>query len=398
MTAIVSSQQRPIKVCLLIRQLNLGGAQRQLVALAKGLDPERYRVTVLTFYPGGVFAEELQSQPHIDVQCLNKRGRWDLLCFYWRVLSALRRMRPDVIYSYMGGSNILTAVCRPFLAPVRILWGVRGSGLELKRYPWPERLTARLEAALSNQPQAILCNSRVGLAAVAARGFPLGKLFFVPNGINGEIFQTSASAVAMRCHWGVNSTDVVLGMVGRADPMKDHATCFSAVRILRQQGYPVRLVLVGFGSGPDGRSLRRQAEDSGVAEWCVWEAACPDMPAVYSAMSLLVLSSAFGEGFPNVVAEAMACCTPCVATDVGDAALLIGTLGEVVPVRDPEALAKGIVHMLGRLRENPELHNEVRLSILERFSIGKMVAQTAELFCCDGAEKSGREQRCASST
>ena len=270
MTAITSSQQCPIKVCLLIRQLNLGGAQRQLVALAKRLDPLCYRVTVLTFYPGGVFAEELQSQPHIEVQCLNKRGRWDLVCFYWRVLATLRSMRPDVIYSYMGGSNILTAVCRPFLGPVRILWGVRGSGLELRRYPWPERLTARLEAALSNQPQAILCNSRVGLAAAAARDFPQEKLYFVPNGIDGEMFQPSASAVAMRCHWGVNSTDVVLGMVGRADPMKDHDTCFFAVRILRQQGYPVRLLLVGFGSGRDGSSLRRQVSRTAMPDDGRW--------------------------------------------------------------------------------------------------------------------------------
>jgi len=104
------------------------------------------------------------------------------------------------------------------------------------------------------------------------------------------------------------------------------------------------------------------------------------MPAVYSAMTLLVSSSAFGEGFPNVVAEAMACGTPCVVTDVGDAALLVGTLGEVVPARDPEALAKGIARMLTRLRESPELRHEVRTSILRCFSVENMVAQTADLF------------------
>jgi len=110
------------------------------------------------------------------------------------------------------------------------------------------------------------------------------------------------------------------------------------------------------------------------------------MPAVYNALDLLCLSSAYGEGFPNVLGEAMACGVPCCATDVGDAALVLGDLGVAVPRREPETLAAGLAALLERLeREGEALRRACRARIVAHFSLERMVADTEALLLklCD---------------
>jgi glycosyltransferase involved in cell wall biosynthesis len=98
------------------------------------------------------------------------------------------------------------------------------------------------------------------------------------------------------------------------------------------------------------------------------------MHAVFNALDLLV-SSSITEGFSNVIAEAMACGVPCVATNVGDSAWLMGNIGEVVPPRDPDALAKALGKLLNRRLHTPM---QIRRCIVEKFSVERLVADTEQ--------------------
>jgi len=377
----VPSTTAPVRICLLIRQLNLGGAQRQLLTLASGLDKKRFAVSVATFYPGGVFAAECSRLAGVELVSLNKLGRWDLVLFPLRLLAYLRRSRPQILYSFLGGSNLFAALSKPLLPGTKVVWGIRSSAADSGRYDFAQRFTLALERRLSRLPDRVVANSEAGARDVIAAGFPAAKVVTISNGIDADRFAPCPEAArALRHCLGLPPGALVVGMVARFDPMKDHATFFAAAARLRQQHPKLALLLIGSGSPESVAAAHRLAEKSGLGPACHWLGICEEMPAIYSAMDLLVLCSAFGEGLPNAVAEGMACGVPCVVTDVGDSACLVGDTGVVVPPADPGALAAGIEHLLKRLEAEPGLRRSSRQRIVDHFGPRRLVDRTTELF------------------
>src|SRR5207248_7569408 len=121
-----------------------------------------------------------------------------------------------------------------------------------------------------------------------------------------------------------------------------------------------RFVLAGDGPAAYREELGTLANSLGLADRLAWAGEIRDVKAAYNAFDIATLSSAFGEGFPNVVGEAMACGIPVVATDVGDVRLITGELGEVVPPRNPDLLCAAWRRLRRRLAEDPRLRNDVR--------------------------------------
>jgi len=120
------------------------------------------------------------------------------------------------------------------------------------------------------------------------------------------------------------------------------------------------------------------ANSLGFGNRILWVDACRDMPAVYSSLDVLC-SASCSEGFPNVIAEAMACGVPCVVTDVGDSARIVGDTGMVVPSKDSVRLATAIEDSLRREENETELQRR-RTRIVEKFGLEKLVASTELLF------------------
>lgn len=380
------SELKPLRVCFLIRRLNLGGAQRQLLELVRGMDRTRFSVTVVTFYEGGFFCQQLMQLSGVDYICLNKKGRWEVLSFLLRAIRTVRAIRPEIVYSFMGGANILAAVTKPFLGQSRVVWGVRGSAVEAGRYDWAARLTMALETLLSRVPQVIIANSRAGAAAAAASGFPPARLAVVPNGIDCQLFHPQQEAgQRVRREWGLTSCEKVVGLVGRPDPMKDHANFLRAGRMLLEHQADLRLVMVGAGDAERPAELLCLASELGLVNSCLWVGAREDMGAVYNAFDVMVSSSAFGEGFPNVVGEAMACGVPCVVTDVGDSAWVVGDAGEVVPPKDPAALAAAVSRVLLELEGPSDLRERARSRIMSEFGSSQLVAGTLKILLGKGS-------------
>jgi glycosyltransferase involved in cell wall biosynthesis len=170
----------------------------------------------------------------------------------------------------------------------------------------------------------------------------------------------------------------LIGTVGRYDPQKDHANLLQALVLLRSRNIPLRCVLVGTNLDGENQELLAQIQRLGLEKTVMLLGRRTDIPAVMSALDVHVLPSAYGEAFPNVVAEAMACETPCVVTDVGDAAYIVGDMGWVVPPRNALTLANAIEQALIALK-NPadwqQRKTAARQRIEQNFSIERMVAQ-----------------------
>jgi glycosyltransferase involved in cell wall biosynthesis len=362
-----------VKILFLIRSLNYGGQERQLVLLSKRLCERGHDVVLAIFYAGGPLQQELVDSK-VRIRALKKRGRWDVLRFLWKVSQVLCEERPDVIHGYLLEPNIISVLCKPLFPKMKVVWGVRSSNLDFKDYDWLMRLSCKLNVWLSRFPDRIIANSHAGHRHSVSTGYPAEKIVVIPNGIDTERFRPDPNSRSrMRSEWGVAEHEKLIGLVGRLDPMKDHPTFLEAAAMLAHKWPQVRFVCVGH--GPDDYLARLQtlAVRLGLEGRVLWAGARQDMPAVHNALDIAVNSSCYGEGLSNAVAEAMACGVPCVVTNIGDSALVVGHVGEVVPPKDPVALKNAIEKVLV---QRPHPPAQVRLHIVERLSVEKLVIDT----------------------
>jgi|SRR6476661_210964 len=365
------------KVVFLIRDLNYGGAQRQLVTLVKALHQEDcFDVTVLHFYGGGSLLKDMIDRG-IPTISLEKQERWDVLGFFGRLFGHLKRIQPDVLHGYLGESNIVTMFLKPLFPSTRIIWGIRGSNTPSDRYGWLGSILSQLERLLSSFTDLIVVNSHTGKADYVNQGFASDKMVVIFNGIDTERFVPDSEAGAkVRAEWGISENTILIGLVGRLSPMKDHHTFLKAATLLSKVREDVRFVCVGVGEENYAKELYQLTDDLGITEKIIWAGGRSDMPAVFNALNIACSSSSDGEGFPNVVGEAMACGVPCVVTDVGDSAWIVGDKGVVVPPKNPEALKTAIKELIDKTNLDDYNRQEIRQLIVEQFSVRQLVLKT----------------------
>ncbi len=375
-------------VCFLIRSLERGGAERQLTLLAIALAKKGWRVSVLLFYGGGSFAAELVDSG-VRLIALEKGGRWDVLPFLVRLVRRLRQESPAVLHSYLTVSNLLAALLKPLFPGTCIVWGVRASDMDLSRYDWLSRVSARAERWFAGMANMIISNSHAGKRHAVDHGFPSDRMVVIPNGIDTSRMVSSAAArQRMRAAWGVAEDEILIGLSARVDPVKGHDIFLQAAALLANAFPQVRFVCVGEGPADFLLQLREQARQAGLGERLVWAGVHSNMAAVYSALDIAT-STSISEGFSNSIAEAMACSVPCVVTDVGDSAFIVGETGVVVPAHDPGKLAEGWRFLL----ELPAIERtawgaRACQRVVANFSVDAMVDATEKVLSagpCDAA-------------
>lgn len=363
---------RKIRLTFLTRSLDVGGAQRQLITLARALDKNQFEVSILTFYSRGQLERELENSD-VRIVSLHKRGRWDVLSFLRRLIREVRILQPDIIHGYLDIPNVLALLARRFVS-TKVVWGVRASEMELRDYDWLFRFAARIEQKLSSRPDIIIVNSQAALQHSLSLGFPAQKLWLIPNGIDTKVFEPDpAGRIRLRTEWGVDDNVRLVGSVGRFDPVKGLPIFLAAAAEVSRQISSARFICVGDGPPNEIELLKELAKVLKIADKFILAGARSDMPAVYSALDLLV-SSSRSESFPNSVAEAMSCGVPCVVTNVGDSAALLGDCGVVVEPGHPETLAPAIISSLAQ--ENIALGERCRARIVEHFDVEQLALRT----------------------
>ena len=370
-----------IHIFFLIRSLNIGGTERQLVELVKGLDSNHFDITVGLFYNEGTLIEEIKSMPWIHVVSLNKSGRWDIIRFVLRFIKLLKSLQPDILYSFLPDANIAGLIAGRLSGVKRVVWGVRASNMDVSRYDWLARMSLRLSAFLSKFPDAIIVNSHAGKEFHRGIGYSTNRMMVIPNGICTDRFKPDYSAgLKVRDEWGIDKETITIGLIGRLDPMKDHATFLRAVKIFNQEGCRVRFVCIGDGKGPCKSEIHSLCRTLGLNGSLIWAGEMEDMPSVYNAIDI-VTSSSLSEGFPNVIGEAMACGVHCVVTDVGDSAIIVGETGVIVNPEDPQALADGWTSMLKRLNDKSYLIKKMaRARIVSHYNSELFIKRTSKMF------------------
>jgi glycosyltransferase involved in cell wall biosynthesis len=365
-----------VKILHIITGLEQGGAEAVLCRLVTAMRAEAEHV-VVSLTGLGVYGPRLALQG-ITVHAMEfPRGRLTVrgLRRLWRLI---KDINPDAIQTWLYHADLVGGLTGRLAGVRAVYWNIRNSTLCPSATSKSTRLTAHLCAWASGWiPTGIACCSERAALVHQELGYRANKLKVIPNGYDLRHFSRRPEArERLRREWNVVPGMPVIGMAARWDPQKDHANLLSALAILASSGSDFRCVLAGSGIEPANRSLMELISAEGLEDRLLLLGPRDDIPDVMSAVDLHVLSSAYGEAFPNAVAEAMACGVPCVVTDVGDSAVLVEGAGWVVPPRDPSALARFIAEALDVIRspEGLALSQACRQRIVERFGLEKMVA------------------------
>lgn len=344
-----------------------------MTELAIAMHERGYLVKAAVFYRRGPLVAELERHG-IEIIDLMKKGRWDVAGFAARTVSALRHAKPDVLYSFLGGANIVAAALRPFVRNIRLIWSIRSSNVDLGRYDWTHRLSYLLECRLSGVPDAIIANSVTGRDFAVGHGFPLSRIEVVPNGIDTDRFRPDGELRnRQRREWGLAEGEVAVGMLARLDPMKDHPTFLRAAALLETENSRYRFLCVG--EGPERQRLIRLAAELGLQQRLAFVGESDPVPAL-NAFDV-ACSSSITEGFPNAIAEAMACGKACAVTAAGDSGLIVDGFGVVVPAGNAQALAGAI--LTAHKQASPARSAAARQRILDHYSKGAMVEGTCAI-------------------
>ena len=369
------SRVRP-KIAFLVRALEYGGAERQLVVLAKAMHERGNDVRILTFYGGAPLEAELR-QAGVPLRTLGKTGRWDVIGFLRRLHAVLREEPVDILHGYLDIPNAVAAVMRVLHPRLTVVWGVRASYMDLTQFDWLARVSNPIILALSRYAHLVIANSRAGLEYAVAQGYRRATATVIPNGIDAERFVPDrAAGLRVRTEWGVAPHECLIGLIGRLDPMKDHPTFLAAAARLGARP-DVRFVCVGGGEPRYADEMAGLARQFGLADRVIWAGPRADMCPVYNALDIMCSSSS-GEGFPNVIGEAMACGVPCVVTDVGDSAWILDQPALVAPPRDPAALADRMQRLVDDRAYAARVGADSRQRVLREFSVSRLAASTEE--------------------
>jgi glycosyltransferase involved in cell wall biosynthesis len=371
-----------MKICLLIYKLDFGGAQRQIVELSKALAEAGHDVILMSCYDGGVFSEDIKSHAKVKYISLNKKGSWDVFGFLFCFLLELRKIRPDVIYGFLSLANIISVFAKILLPKVKVVFGVRASNMDLKKYGLSIRIAFQLECILSRFADSVIANSVAGKVEYQKVFSSSHEIRVVQNVINAEIFKPDpGKRVKQRTSWNVSDKDILIGIAGRVDPMKGYSVFLQAAAIAVQKHQNVYFVCVGDGPEVYAMELKVLANELGVSDRIIWTGFNQDMSQVYNALDMFTSASFFGEGFSNAVGEAMATGIPCVVTDVGDSALIVGDTGIVVFPGDPVSLASGWEEFLS---EKKNINSQkIRKKIVDEFDLKKLIKRTEKILLSD---------------
>lgn len=310
----------------------------------------------------------------ISVTCIGMRRNRVSPAALWRLWRCLRTLRPLAVQTWMYHADLLGGIAARLAGIRNITWGIHNSVLVPGQNSAGTILIARICAPLSYiVPRAIICCAHKAAQVHAARGYRAAAMHVVPNGYDLTLFQPDPDQrLTLRAELGLGDEDVI-GFVARYDPAKDHANLLRTLAILKARDACPLCLLVGGGMEPSSAPLIAEIARHDVGDRVLLLGRRGDVPAIMNALDIHVLSSA-AEAFPNVLAEAMACGTPCVSTDVGDAADIVGESGWIAPPGDPEALADAIEAALAARHSMDwsARRERARHWIARSFSIGQM--------------------------
>ncbi len=369
-----------MKILHIITGLNVGGAEISLKRLILShASHSDFHHCVISLTDIGPIGQQLIAIG-IDVISLNMRSPLSLPKKIWQLRQLICQIKPDIVQTWMYHADLIGGIAAKLAGVNTIIWGIRNSGVASTK-----PITALIRKICVPLSYVIPC--RIVCVAESARqshrqlGYCINKMQVINNGFSlDSLTATAEQRDLFRQHCGLNDYVYVIGMIGRFHPIKDHLNFIKAAYLLNQKRDDIHFLLVGKGCDKQNKQLLTWLTEYNLTDKFTLLAQRDDIAVCLSAMDIFC-SASFLEGFPNVVGEAMAMERPCVVTQAGDSALLIGECGIVVPIQNAQALADGLLEMLNKpAKQRLLMAKQGKQRIIDHFTLSKTVSQYEQLY------------------
>lgn len=356
----------------LVWKLDAAGMENGIINICNGLPRETYRSSICALAKEG--NAESRIEPHVNLFHVPR------LCgndpsLPLRLARLCRRAKVDIVHTHLWGTLIEGALAARLARVPFIVHGEHGQlatkrrQILLQRYVWPrvDRVLA-VSSALADRMSKVI-------------GFDRQRIKVIPNGVDTTVFRPcAASREENRRQFRLPPQGVVLGMLARLVPFKDHASAIQCLSILLSKGRDVHLAIAG--DGPLRQSLQRLAQDCGVAERVHFVGHISDRVSFLGAIDVFLSTSAYNEGMSNSILEAMSSGLPVVATNVAASSELLdnGRIGRLVPPKDIPSLAAAVDSLVARPEERARLGHAARMRVVNGYTIQSMIGAYAALY------------------
>lgn len=371
-----------IKITHIITGLSIGGAEKVLLRLLRNMDRDRFDNSVISLTDLGPLAKPL-IEAGIHVTAINFLKGSANLSPIAKLALELRSRKPDLVQTWMYHADLIGSMAARLSTRAPVLWNLRQSTLDNIHSKKSTITTANICSRLSSTlPNTIVCGSESARLVHTDLGYDATKMVVIHNGFNTDRFKPSLEQrTAFRAQHNISDKTILIGNSSRFDPQKDHKTFLQAAARVVQDVPNAHFVLCGDNITSENHGLMTMIKDLGLSKHTHVLGPLSDIHSFYAAIDVLGLSSAYGEGAPNVLGEAMSGQVPCVATDVGDSAYICGDTGIIVPPRAPEAFANALITLTKSSQaKRKKLGQEARLRIQNKFPLSTMVRRYEDLY------------------
>lgn len=373
-------EARPHRICFVTSGLFTGGAEVALIGLVAAIDRDLYEPIVISLRSGGSGVQRLQRLS-IELYELGWPPAKPSISGIWQLGRLLHRLKPDLVQGWMYHGNVAACLARLVRPGAPVTWSIHSTTSDLASERATTRAVIRGGALVARAAKKIVYCSRLGARQHEALGYPASRSVVIPNGYDCRQFAPRpARRVELRGELGIPGEAMLVGLVARYHPVKDHATFLRAAAIIARRESHVHFLLAGKQVDDRNEELRQLIIELALQQRVHLLGERGDIPELLAGLDVACLSST-AEAFPNAIGEAMASGIPCVATDVGDAEWMMGDTGRVVPTKDPAALANAVLGLLTLgAEERRSLGLAARARVLERFTAEATVEAYEELY------------------
>ena len=363
--------------------LYTGGAERMLYNLLSKIDRQRFQPVVISLMNRGVWGTKIDA---LDIPIYTigmKEGKPPTPIIVSNLITTVRQIQPDLLQGWMYHGNLAAQVAKIFCARnIPVLWNIQHSMYSLKYEKLMSRLVIKSGAKLSQSASSIIYVSQTGKSQHEKIGYSSNNGCVIPNATDSCLFVPSQQAKQdVRSELGLAENDLLIGQFARFHPMKDHANFLHAAAFLLQNtsqntSQNLHFLLAGTEVNQDNQILTELIQKLGLSNRVHLLGERSDMPRLTAALDIMTVASAYGEAFPLVLGEAMSCAVPCVVTDVGDSAWIVGNTGKIVPPKNSQALANAWKQLLELGKEGrTALGQATRSRNIELFSLDSIVTR-----------------------